>query len=65
MQPLKAGVRREEEEDIQSDGVHLAKKPLYMTSPAFLEGAEHPPADGKQQMNPLVGFVCAHNFCFT
>jgi len=34
-------------------------------SPAFLEMAEHLPADGKWWMNSLFLFACACGFCFT
>lgn len=34
--------------DVQGNGVSLPKKPLHAMSPAFLDMAEHLPADGKQ-----------------
>ena len=34
-------------------------------SPAFLEMAEHLPADAKQWMNSLFCFACVRSFCFT
>ena len=42
----KAGVKKEEAEDIHSAGICLPRKLFCMMSPAFLEVAEHLPAYG-------------------
>ena len=43
----KAGVKKEEGEDVWSDGVCLPKKMLCVMIPAFLEVSEHLPGCGK------------------
>lgn len=44
---IKYGVNKEEGWDVWSNGVCIPKKPLRLMSPAFLEVAEHLPANGK------------------
>lgn len=44
---IKAGVTKEEGQDVWTDVICLPKKLLHVTSPAFLEVAEHLSAEGK------------------
>lgn len=62
---IQTGVKKEEGRGVWSDDICLPKKPLCMTSPAFLEVAEHLPAKGEQRMNSLFCFACTCGFYLT
>ena len=55
---ITAGGKREEDVDIQNDGIYLHKKLSF----AFLEMAEHLPANGSSEWIPCFAFLTHEAF---
>lgn len=61
---MKAGVKREKGEDVQSDDICLPKKQLGVMSPDYLGVAEHLPAHGIIINEILILLTSTQSFCF-